>query len=215
MAMAQEMSAGPRISAQALAHRYGDRQVFRNLSLQLGPGDVAVVEGPNGSGKSTLLKIVAGLIKPAGGSIEACPWPGGATPEGIGYLSPELALYPELTGVENLAFFARVKGLLPTRALLRESLDQVGLLGRGSDAAGSYSSGMRQRLKLAFALLGRPPILILDEPTSNLDVTGAELVHSILETQTTAAFGGLAVIATNQLEELSWGSVRLSMDRLE
>jgi heme exporter protein A len=123
----------------------------------------------------------------------------------VGYVSPDLTLYRELTGVENLSFFAELRGIKPGRELLIEALTEVGLRGRGRDLVSGYSSGMKQRLNYAFALLGRPPILILDEPTANLDAEGVTMVERLIERQRTRADGGLVIIATNETRESAWG----------
>lgn len=139
--------------------------------MQVQTGEIGVIMGANGAGKSTLLKIIAGLLPPTSGTAQV-------TVDGIeldamqrrqvlGYVAPDLTLYRELTGVENLEFFARVRGIRLERSRLKTLLELVGLKGRGRDLVGAYSSGMRQRLKYAFALwasrlfccsTSRPPI---------------------------------------------------------
>ena len=108
-------------------------------------------------------------------------------------------LYDELTAFENLSFFAGVAGLHFSRSELSIKLDTVGLDGRGDDLVGSYSSGMKQRLKYCLALLRNPSLLLLDEPTANLDNLGKKLVDSIIKSQ-----NGIVVIATNESSELEY-----------
>lgn len=122
----------------------------------------------------------------------------------LGYVSPDMALYAELSGAENLQFFGRLRGISLGREELVALLERVGLRGRGRDYVGNYSSGMRQRLKYAFALLHRPPLLLLDEPTANLDAQGVEMVESVVAEQRDR---GLTVIATNEACEVEWGDV--------
>ena len=150
---------------------YGRRVLFSGVSAEVLPGRCLVVAGANGAGKSTLLKIIAGLIRLDSGRVEF---------DGLcGYAAPDVQLYGELTGTENLAFFARLRGLADTDSAAL--LTQVGLPpARGRDLVSAYSSGMRQRLKLAVSLLGDPPLLIWDEPTATLDSAGCAIADRLL-----------------------------------
>ncbi len=194
------------LDVEGLSRRFGRRQVFTGVSGSVSEGQVMVVTGPNGSGKSTLLRIVAGLLPPTSGEVRL--WRAGTLLNAeqrrvqIGYVAPDLILYAELSGVENLRFFGRLRGEELTRDQLGALLERVGLRGRGRDLVGGYSSGMRQRLKYAFALLHRPAVLLLDEPTANLDAQGVEIVKRIVAEQRQA---GLTVIGTNEASEVGWG----------
>jgi len=204
------------VALEGISHRFGSRSVLVDISLIVCAGQVGVVMGANGSGKSTLLKIAAGLLRPESGKVaftlESKPVEPMLHRRCIGYVSPDLRLYHELTGVENLEFFGRLRGLRLNNDGLRDILDRVGLLGRGRELVGNYSSGMRQRLKYAYALLGSPPILLLDEPTANLDTEGVAMVERVIAGQRSRSGGGLAIIATNEPREEAWGdmSVRLN-----
>lgn len=184
-----------------LAMAYGRRVLFSGVSAEVLPGRCLVVAGANGSGKSTLLKIIAGLLRPEAGRVER--------PGVCGYAAPDVQLYGELTGTENLAFFARLHGLplADTGALLK----QVGLpAARGRDFVSAYSSGMRQRLKLAVSLLGDPPLLVWDEPTLALDSAGCAVADALL-TEYRAA-GRIVVAATNDAAEAGrWGDATLTI----
>lgn len=163
-----------------------------------------MVTGPNGSGKSTLIKTICGFIRPTKGTINLRLNGADLTrlelrPH-IGLVSPDLVLYDELTAVENLAFFSGVAGNEIGRDDLLKKISEVGLAGRGDDLVGSYSSGMKQRLKYCLALLGEPGLLLLDEPTANLDDAGKSLVDSIIKNNK-----GITVIATNEKTELDYG----------
>ncbi len=180
---------------------YGRRELFAGVSVEVAPGQCLVVSGANGSGKSTLLKIIAGLLRPESGRVEF---------DGPrGYAAPDVQLYGELTGSENLVFFARLRGLPLTDAATL--LKQVGLpAARGRDFVSAYSSGMRQRLKLAVSLLGDPPLLIWDEPTATLDSAGRSLTEALL--LESLAAGRIAVVATNDLDEAKrWGDLSLTI----
>jgi len=208
--------AAPTIDLVHVSHRFGHRIVFHDINLHVAAGQVAVVTGDNGAGKSTLLRIIAGLLKLQSGSVGVTVC--GAIQDALarrrylGYVAPDLVLYRELSGVENLEFFAGLRGITLTHELLKLSLQRVGLLGRGRDLVGSYSSGMRQRLKYAFALIGCPPILLLDEPTANLDSGGIDMVRQIVHGQRERVGGGLTVIATNEPREHSWGDVTVQLN---
>ncbi len=146
----------------------GPRRVLAGIDLTVDAGSVLVVTGPNGAGKSTLLRCLAGLDRPTSGTVRWVEgereWNGPERRRRLGYISPELALYDELTGLENLRFFARVRAMPAGDEEMGELLARVGLDTRANDPAGDYSSGMKQRLKWAFALLGEPDGLLLDEP---------------------------------------------------
>ena len=183
---------------------FGPHLLFEAVCAQAAPGETLVVTGENGAGKSTLLKIIAGLTRPEAGTVKR--------EDVFGYAAPDVNLYAELTGRENLSFFAGLRGLSGDADAL---LVRVGLpRRRGGDPVGAYSSGMRQRLKLAASLLGDPPLLIWDEPTLALDEAGGKCVEEILDRHRRA--GGVAVLATNNSAEADrWGrhGVRLHLGR--
>ncbi|HEY6868007.1 MAG TPA: ABC transporter ATP-binding protein [Candidatus Eisenbacteria bacterium] len=191
------------LSARDLTHRYSPRRGLERVSFELQGPRVAAVTGPNGSGKSTLLRIVAGLLRPSGGT---CTLECGGRPiapqarrDRIGLASPELSFYEELTAGENLMFAAAARGLDDARGRVRRALERVGLWARAGDRADALSSGMRQRLRLAFALLHEPPVLLLDEPGSHLDDDGRAMVARIVDEHRGR---GLVLVATN--DEREW-----------
>ena len=195
-----------------LAANYGARTVFRDIDLTLRHGEVLVVSGHNGSGKSTLLRVLCGLQPPTAGSVNYC-WgsqtlaPSAANPL-IGWVAPDLALYRELSAAENIAFFAELRGIPSDPASIEALLARVGLGGRGADRVSAYSSGMQQRLRYAYALVHRPPVLLLDEPTVTLDERGAAVVAEVIAAQRTQ---GITVIATNDPRELAFGDYILRL----
>lgn len=202
-----ESPRGVALSLTNIGKAYGNRRALARVSLEAGPGDVVAVTGPNGSGKSTLLKIIAGLLRPSRGEVslmlEGRTLDTAARRRAVGYAAPDLALYPELTGRENLMFFAAARGARLTGDAAEGRLAAVGLTGRGGDFVGAYSSGMRQRLRLAFALLGDPRVLLLDEPSATLDEGGVAVVAGIVAAHKEA--DGLTILATNDPREIGLG----------
>jgi heme exporter protein A len=199
------------VEARDLEHLYARRRGLLAVSFAAAAPGVLAVTGPNGSGKSTLLRLLAGLLRPTAGASRVA-LDGREVPPAerrcvAGFASPELSFYDELSCRENLAFAAEARGQREPVASAGAALERVGLGARAADRVGSLSSGMKQRLRLAFALLHRPPLLLLDEPGSHLDEDGKALVARLVDEESRA---GLVVIATN--EEREWG---LAAERIE
>jgi len=188
--------------------------VFRRLWARVTSGECLVVTGPNGSGKSTLLALIAGLLAPDEGEIrveiEGRRMEPASSRRHIGLVSPDLTLYEELTALENLEFLARVRSLAWSRLEGEALLERVGLQGRGRDLVGTYSSGMRVRLKYCCALQSRPSLLLLDEPTAMLDAGGAGMVEELVGEQKQR---GVLVLATNDPRETRHGDLFLDLGR--
>ncbi len=176
------------------------RPVFKNLNFTLTNSDSLAITGRNGSGKSTLVKVLANTYSQTSGrvsfSIGSKPVERQSFYKFIGFVSPYLNLYDEFTGFENLHFVANLRGL--KNSLIEEVLKRVGLFERRDDLVKIYSSGMKQRLKIAFAIIHNPLILMLDEPTSNLDTEGIRIVDSIAQEYRN---GRILIIATNDQHE--------------
>lgn len=157
---------------------FGRLLVFDSVNFELGIGSSLAIAGRNGSGKSTLVKIIAGLLSPSSGEviyqidgkkIDKLEWF-----KYVGFVAPYLQLYDEFTGYENIEILAKIRGLRNYKEKINQILELVNLYSRRNDLVRGYSSGMKQRLKYACALLHEPTVLILDEPTSNLDSEGVE-----------------------------------------
>lgn len=195
---------------RGLYRGFGRLRVLESVSGGAEHGGLLLVSGSNGCGKSTLLRCLAGLMAPQAGEID-CRIDGrridvAERRRAVGFVSPDLELYPELTTAENLDFFCRLRGIDPGRGA--ELLDLVGL--PHDRAAGALSSGMRQRLRWIWALLHRPPILLLDEPFQNLDAAGRADVLGLLREHLET---GLAVIANPDRLDLPDVASHLDLDR--
>lgn len=206
------------IILENIGKAYGTRRVLSGVSRTVISGKCLGIVGANGSGKSTLLKIVAGLLRPSRGVVSLHHNGSSATEscrrrELVGYCAPDLALYPELSGAENLKFFAEARGAAITDREIERRLGSVGLSGRGKDMVSVYSSGMKQRLRLAFALRdGLVPFLLLDEPSLALDSGGVTLVEDAILRQKDR--GGVILLATNDARELAWTDETFSVEAL-
>ena len=205
-------AADVRIECDRVGHRYAAGRGLDPVSFTLtGPG-LAAVTGPNGSGKSTLLRVLAGLLRPAAGrselSVSGRGYPAPERRHVTGWCSPELQFYAEFTVRENLGFAAEARGLADADARVREAVEAVGLEGRLDDRASALSSGLRQRLRLAFAILGDPPVLLLDEPGSHLDEPGRMQLDALLARRRTVA---RVLVATNEPREWSLADERIPL----
>ncbi len=167
-------AAVPAVALDRVSRLYGGFVALREVSLTLPTGASVVLLGENGAGKSTLLKLVAGLASASMGSVavfgDAPREQGGR----IAYMSHATMLYDELTGLENLTYFAKLSELARPEDMAAQALREVGLEPANPRRVGEYSQGMRQRASLARVLLGAPELLLLDEPFSNLDVASAQ-----------------------------------------
>lgn len=193
------------LTVQSVSKDFNRRHIFRDISFSLHSSSSLAITGKNGAGKSTLSKILAGLITPTLGSV-VYSFDGKSMyreewKHYIGFVSPYLNLYDEFTAMENLQLLSRIRSDVHQNEKRRELLDLVGLWDQRNDLIGTFSSGMKQRLKYAFALLHTPAVLILDEPTANLDSEGVEFVRQIAQKQKEE---GILVVATSDREEASW-----------
>lgn len=162
-----------------LGKYYGKQPAVKDVSLQIPAGAIYGLLGPNGAGKTTTLKMLVGLLRPSSGVIYVFgqPWQRQHL-ERIGALIEAPALYGNLTAVENLEVHAKLMGLAQDR--IDEVLETVDLKNTGKKLASQFSLGMKQRLGIAIALLGKPDLLILDEPTNGLDPIGIQELRELI-----------------------------------
>jgi heme exporter protein A len=206
--------ASVRLEIDRLSKQYGARWVLRDIAAELEDGDVLLVTGHNGAGKSTLLRLLAGLQRPTSGaamySLNGTAFTPSNARSFLGMVGPDVQLYRELTASEHLRFVYDVRGVPCSEAEQRRVLAHVGLAGHERTLVGSFSSGMQQRLRYALALIGNPAVLLLDEPTTNLDAAGIALVDRIVAEQRQR---GITVIATNDPRDRRYGSLQLALDK--
>ena len=164
------------IEALGLEKRYGRKRVLSSVDLTVSVGGFALVTGANGAGKTTLLRLLAGLAAPSAGSLSVA-----VDRSRIGYLAHEPLLYRELTGIENLDLYGRLYRITERRERVGMLLERFALWEARNQRVSEYSRGMAQRLALCRALLHDPDLLLLDEPYSALDSSGAELLDHELD----------------------------------
>jgi len=194
----------PILECRELRKRFGDLAAVDGVSFEIGPGETYGLLGPNGAGKTTTISMVCGLLERDGGEVLVDGRPlttsSVEAKAAIGYVPQELAIYPDLTGRENLRFFARLYGLPAAEARSRtdDVLDVVGLSERSGDPAKEYSGGMKRRLNIGIGLLHRPRLLVLDEPTVGVDPQSR---NAILESVARLGDEGIAVLYTTHYME--------------
>lgn len=206
------MSSRLELIGQDLTKEYDRRTVFRNVSFSVSSGETLLVTGRNGSGKSTLVKIICGVLTPGGGTLSLTPstQEAGRDRRGaFGLVSPYLQMFEEFSAVENLALAMGIRGLAFDPAAADALLERVALFPRRHDQVRTYSSGMKQRVKYAFALLHSPAVLVLDEPMSNLDLEGTDVVRGIMAEHRR---DGILVVATNDMSDIDTFERRVDLN---
>jgi heme exporter protein A len=172
----------PAIELDGLVRRYGERTALDGVSVAVPAGATLVVFGPNGAGKSTLLRVLATLLRPQGGTARVLgnelPRDGWKVRGRVGLLGHEPLLHRDLTARENLRFHARLHGVAFER--IDALLDQVGLRLRADEPVRELSRGMVQRVAACRAVLHEPEVLLLDEPTANLDPAAADALEPLV-----------------------------------
>lgn len=205
------------LKCENLEKRFLSKIIFSGVNFTLNTGSSIAVTGRNGSGKSTLLKIISNLIKQNKGKIILTVSGKDITDEKryehLGMIAPYINLYDELTAFENLEFFYGLKcedkGAKYKLDYISALFEKINLYNRRNDLVKNYSSGMKQRLKLGFAILNEPLLLLMDEPRTNLDREGIDLVYSVAEAQKSR---GILIIATNESEDTRLCSETLNVE---
>jgi ABC-2 type transport system ATP-binding protein len=193
------VSASGAIAVEGLHVRRGGRAVLHGLSLEVASGSVTGLLGPSGCGKSTLMRAIVGVQIVAGGSVEVLGLAAGARElrRRVGYVTQAPSVYADLSIEENLRYFAAVAG--SPRERIGQTMETVGLGGRGREVVGALSGGERSRVSLASALLAGPELLVLDEPTVGLDpVLRAELWQTFHEL---AREGATLLVSSHVMDE--------------
>ena len=185
-----------------LTKRFGKFTAVDDLSFSVEPQQALALWGPNGAGKTTAIKCLIGLLRYQG-SIQVegldAHKQGKAVRRRLGYVPQELAFYSDMSALDTAQFYARLKRAPASRA--GEVLAQVGLEAHGQKPVGALSGGMKQRLALGLALLADPPVLVLDEPTSNLDAAGRDQFLDLLAGVRSA--GKTILFTSHRIEEIS------------
>jgi ABC-2 type transport system ATP-binding protein len=191
------------IETMALTRRFGDRLAVDGVDLAIEPGEIFGVLGPNGSGKTTTLRMLSTLIPSTSGhaavlghSVMDNPM---AVRRLLGVMTERPGLYERLTVEANLRFWAEAHGLLDVERAIGQVLDFTGLAGRRHDRAGGLSKGLKQRVALARAVIHRPPVLLLDEPSSGLDPSAAAGMEAMI--RELVAQGATVFMNTHRLAE--------------
>jgi ABC-2 type transport system ATP-binding protein len=194
------------VRATGVIKRFETTRALDDVDLLVERGEVRGLLGPNGAGKTTLLRILFGLVRPDAGSVELFERPFGAEGadpsgalDGVGGFVEDPSFYPYLSGRANLELLAELDGRART-ARIDEVLHRVGLADRAGDRVNGYSTGMRQRLGIAAALLRAPRLLLLDEPTAGLDPAGAREVGAMV--RELAADGVAILVSSHQIVEV-------------
>ncbi len=193
------------IDVQDLKKSFGDIQAVKGVSFSAAPGEVLSLLGPNGAGKSTLISMLSGLLEPDAGdayimghSIRRAPVPAKAA---LGVVPQDIALYPDLSARENLLFWGKMYGLrgAALKARVNEVLDVIGLADRQKDRVGKFSGGMKRRVNIGAALLHRPDVIIMDEPTVGIDPQSRR--HILDNVKELNAQGMTVLYTTHYMEE--------------
>jgi len=200
--IAQAAVREPSIDVDSVSKWFGDVVAVNDVSLQVQPGITGLL-GPNGAGKTTLLRMISGLARPSEGSIELLGQPVRGDPElyrRVGVMTEQEAVYESFTGREFVTFSAKLYGLDPLRPAVDKAIERAGLMEASDRALGTYSRGMRQRMRLAAALVHEPELLLLDEPLNGTDprqrLEFQQLMRSLAEE------GRTILISSHILEEV-------------
>lgn len=209
----------PAVVASGLARLFAGVPALVDVSLRADPGRVLALLGPNGAGKTTLLRILATGIRPSFGTAEVdgldVVRDAAAIRERVAFLAHASGLYDDLTARENLTFAATMLRTPEAGDRVERALADINLLAHAAERVRSFSAGMRRRLALGRMLLGRPSLVLLDEPYAALDAAGVELVDALLDAWRSVGVSVLvASHATERLNAIADGSVLLDAGRV-
>lgn len=175
---------GPAIELRGVRHSYDAEEVLHGIDLRIERGEIFGFLGHNGAGKTTAVNILTTLITPSGGQALVCGHDvvteRAEVTRCIGYLPADVRLYGHMTAAENLEFFARLSGVAEPRRAVAETLDYLDAADLADRRLGSFSTGMRQRIGIAQAVLHHPKVLFLDEPTAGLDPLGVRQLRDTI-----------------------------------
>ncbi|MEJ7812852.1 MAG: heme ABC exporter ATP-binding protein CcmA [Gemmatimonadaceae bacterium] len=190
------------VETRGLRRSFGGRRALDGVDLSLRGGECLALFGPNGAGKTTLLRVLAGLLRPSGGTaaVGGVVLPGGAAARAVvGLLSHASMLYAPLTARENVEFAARLHGVRDPRAAAAAVLGRMRIADRADAPVRSLSRGMQQRVSVARAVVHDPRVVLLDEPFTGLDESGAAALTAVLAELRTS--GAALVLVTHNLAE--------------
>ena len=200
------------IQLEHLSKRLGSREVLKEVSFNVEPGDIFGYLGPNGAGKTTTIRILLGLLTPTSGHayILGQDVAKDETRKRVGFVLEADGLYDNMTGMQNMLFFARLYGIPAGGARIQDTLKLVGMSERANDRVSSYSRGMRQRLALARSLVHNPDVLILDEPTSGIDPSGQIEIRQIILDMAHKE-GKTILLSSHNLDEIQRIATRIAL----
>ncbi|MGQ0642393.1 MAG: heme ABC exporter ATP-binding protein CcmA [Gemmatimonadaceae bacterium] len=196
---------GAAVCLRGITRRFGHKWALRGIELDVGLGELVVIQGPNGGGKSTLLRVIATAVLPTGGAGSVLGLDlrrdASAIRSACALLGSANGLYEDLSARENLQFAARMLGVRQGTSAIADALEQVNLTSEADERVRFYSSGMQRRLALARIMLPEPKLLLLDEPFNALDADGADVVNALIAR--TRQRGAAVVLVLHDVARLS------------
>lgn len=191
------------IDAEELTRRYGETLAVDSVSFSIGGGEIVGLLGHNGAGKTTIMKMLTGYLEPSAGRVSVDGYDVGEAPEAVqqrlGYLPENCPVYPEMTVVEYLDYVAGLRHVADRASALKEVLAATDLEGRAFDLIGTLSRGFQQRVGVAQAIVHKPQLLILDEPTNGLDPAQTQQMRDLIRT---LAENATVILSTHIMQEV-------------